>query len=216
MNATMTNLTGYDQLILAQVVRALGMPLVIVPLTTLATGHIGPQQSGSASALYNMFRNLGGSIGIALLATQLDVREKFHSVRLGEAINAFNPATGERLETLARQFVARGADALSAGQQALGAVAGVVRREAYVMAYGDCFYLIGAVLVTMVLLVWLCRKTKGEATEAGCERDSDHSSSAVKPACSKGLSLVSAARMSSSSITTQEMQSVSGQSLSRR
>jgi DHA2 family multidrug resistance protein len=161
MNAAMTNLTGYDQLILAQLVRAMGMPLVIVPLTTLATGHIGPQQSGSASALYNMFRNLGGSIGIALLATQLDLREKFHSVRLGEVVNAFNPATNERLDALAQHFAARGADAVAAGQQALGAVATVVRREAYVMAYGDCFYLIGALLLTMVLLVWLCKGAGG-------------------------------------------------------
>jgi DHA2 family multidrug resistance protein len=160
MNATMSNLTGYDQLILAQLVRAAGMPLVIVPLTSLATGHIGPQQSGSASAIYNMFRNLGGSIGIALLATQLDVREKFHSVRFGEAINAFSPAAGERLDALAQGFIARGTDAASAGQQALGAVAGIVRREAFVMAYGDCFFLIGAVLLAMVLLVWLCRSAK--------------------------------------------------------
>jgi MFS transporter, DHA2 family, multidrug resistance protein len=163
MNAAMTNLTGYDQLILAQLVRAMGMPLVIVPLTTLATGHIGPQQSGSASALYNMFRNLGGSIGIALLATQLDLREKFHSVRIGEAVNAFNPVASERLDTLAKHFVAIGADAAVAGQQALGTVADVVRREAYVMAYGDCFYLIGVVLLSMVLLVWLCRGARAES-----------------------------------------------------
>jgi len=162
----MTNLTGYDQLNLAQIVRDVGMPLVIVPLTTLATGHIGLQQSGSACVLYNMFRNLGGSIGIALLATQLDVRKKFHLVCLGEAVNAFSPTTGERLDTLARQFDAQGAAAVAAEQQALGAVAGVVRREAYVMAYGDCFFLIGAVLLAMVLLVWLCRRTKGGAAEA--------------------------------------------------
>ena len=108
-----------------------------------------------------MFRNLGGSIGIALLATQLDLREKLHSVRLGEAINAFNPATSERLDALTRHFIARGAEAVAAGQQALGAVAGVVRREAYVMAYGDCFYLLGLLLLAMVLLVWFCRRAKG-------------------------------------------------------
>ena len=174
LNAAMTNLTGYDQLILAQVVRAMGMPLVIVPLTTLATGHIGSQQSGSASALYNMFRNLGGSIGIALLATQLDLREKFHSARIGEVVNAFNPATDERLDALTQHFVSRGADAVAAAQQALGAVATVVRREAYVMAYGDCFYLIGVVLISMVLLVWLCTAAKGQvraATGAGINRN---------------------------------------------
>jgi DHA2 family multidrug resistance protein len=166
MNSTLTNLTGYDQLILAQLVRALGMPLVIVPLTALTTGHIGPQQSGSASALYNMFRNLGGSIGIALLATQLDLREKFHSVRLGEAVNVFSPATSERLDALTQQFMARDADAVAAGQQALGAVAGVVRREAYVMAYGDCFGFVAILLVAMVLPVWLCRGAKGGAPAA--------------------------------------------------
>ena len=161
MNSTISNLTAHDQLILAQLVRAAGMPLVIVPLTSLTTGQIGPQQSGSASALYNMFRNLGGSIGIAMLATQLDLREKLHSVRLGEAINSFIPAASERLDALTRHFIARGVEVAAAGQKALGAVAGVVRREAYVMAYGDCFYLLGLLLLAMVLPVWLCRKAKG-------------------------------------------------------
>ena len=153
----------------------------IVPLTTLATGHIGPQQSGSASALYNMFRNLGGSIGIALLATQLDLREKFHSVRFGEVVNAFNPGTSERLEALAQHFAAGGADAVAAGQQAVGAVAGVVRREAYVMAYGDCFYLIGALLLAMVVLVWLCRGAKAERRAAMQIPESSILSSDIRP-----------------------------------
>lgn len=161
MNSTISYLTAHDQLILAQLVRAAGMPLVIVPLTSLTTGHIGPQQSGSASALYNMFRNLGGSIGIAMLATQLDLREKLHSVRLGEGINSFNPAATERLDALTRHFIARGAEAAAAGQKALGAVAGVVRREAFVMAYGDCFYLLGLLLLAMVVPVWFCRRAKG-------------------------------------------------------
>jgi DHA2 family multidrug resistance protein len=134
------------------------MPLVIVPLTSLATGHIGLQQSGSASALYNMFRNLGGSIGIALLATQLDLREKLHSMRLGEAVTAFSPVTNERLDALTQQFVARGAETVAAGQKALGAVATQVRRESFVMAYGDCFYLLGVLLLAMVLLAWFCRR----------------------------------------------------------
>jgi len=104
----------------------------------------------------------------------LDLREKFHSVRIGEAVNAFNPATGERLDALTQHFVSRGADAVAAAQQALGAVATVVRREAYVMAYGDCFYLIGVVLISMVLLVWLCTAAKGQvraATGAGINRN---------------------------------------------
>ena len=113
-----------------------------------------------------MFRNLGGSIGIALLATELDLREKLHSVRVGEAITAFSPATSERLNALEQQFMVRGAETIAVGQKALGAVAGVVRREALVMAYGDCFYLLGVLLLGMVLLVWCCRGPKGRALAA--------------------------------------------------
>ena len=161
MNAGLTNLTGYDQLKLSQFVRAMGMPLVIVPITTLATGSIEAEQAGSASALFNMFRNLGGSIGIALLATQLDLREKLHSVRLGETVTVFSLAVSERLAGLTQQLVTRGAEALTAANQSLGAVAGTVRREAHIMAYGDCFFLLGALLLTMVALVWLCKPAKG-------------------------------------------------------
>jgi len=158
MNATLTNLTAYEQLRWAQLVRAAGMPLVIVPITTLATSQIGPEQSGSASALFNMFRNLGGSIGIALLATQLDLREKLHSCRLGESVSLFSSATAERVTALMQGFITRGAEAVTAGQQALGALAGIVRREAWVMAYRDCFFLLGALLLGTLLLVWICRR----------------------------------------------------------
>lgn len=157
MNASLTHLTAYDQLRVAQLVRALGMPLVIVPITTLATGLIPPEQAGSASALFNMLRNLGGSMGIAILATQLDVREKLHSLRLGEQVTAFSAATAERVAGLTAQFMARGAETVTAGTQALASLSGVLRREAHVMAYGDCFFLLGALLLSMVLFVWFCQ-----------------------------------------------------------
>jgi DHA2 family multidrug resistance protein len=164
MNAALTNLTAYDQLRLSQVVRALGMPLVIVPITTLATGGVEPKQAGSASALFNMLRNLGGSIGIACLATQLDLREKLHSFRLGEGVSLFSSATAERLSALANHFIAQGADAVTAGLQGFGTVAMTLRREAFVLAYGDCFFLLGALLLSMTLLVWFCKPVRGQAS----------------------------------------------------
>ena len=161
MNSVMTNLTAYDQLKFAQLIRAIGMPLTIVPLTALATGGIALEQSGSASALFNMLRNLGGSIGIALLATQLDLREKLHSVRLGEGVGLFSSATQERLDGLTRHFINLGGDGVTAGQQSLAALANTVRREAFVMSYGDGFFIVGVVITAMVLLAWLCRPVKG-------------------------------------------------------
>jgi len=166
MNGMLTHLTGYEQLQLPQLVRAAGMPLVIVPLTALATGHLALAQSGSASALFNMFRNLGGSIGIALLATQLDLREKLHSARLGETVTLFDPATVERLQVFANGFIAKGATEATAAAQALGAVAKVVRREASIMAFGDCFLILGLVLAVMIPLVWFCHASKGTSAAA--------------------------------------------------
>jgi DHA2 family multidrug resistance protein len=166
INSTLTNLTAYDQLKLAQLLRAAGMPLFIVPLTALATGGIEQEQSGSASALFNMLRNLGGSVGIALLATQLDLREKFHSVCLGEGVSVFSSATQERLGALTQSFVARGIDAVGANQQAIAALANTVRREAFVMSYADCFFIVGIVIISMLAVVWGCNPAKGEITTA--------------------------------------------------
>lgn len=161
VNSAMTNLTAHEQLKLAQLLRAAGMPLFIVPLTALATNGIKTEQSASASALFNMLRNLGGSIGIAMLATQLDVREKLHSVRLGEGLTAFSTAFQERLALLTEQFVARGTDALMASHQAVAAVGNIVRREAFVMAYADCFLIVAFVVVATLIPVWLCKPVKG-------------------------------------------------------
>jgi DHA2 family multidrug resistance protein len=113
-----------------------------------------------------MFRNLGGSIGIALLATQLDVREKFHSARLGESASLFNPATQERLDALVRHFTAQGAGAGAARQQALAALSNTVRREAGVMASADCFFILAVLLLAMAGAVWCCKPVKGAAIGA--------------------------------------------------
>jgi DHA2 family multidrug resistance protein len=163
MNGFMTHLTAGDQLKVTQLVRAAGMPFVIVPLTTLATGHLPANDSGSASALFNMFRNLGGSVGIAILATQLDVREKMHSSFLSESVNVFNSSVSERLASLTQQFIGQGADVVTAGRQAVEVLSRITRRESYVLAYGDCFFLLGAILVGMVPLAWFCRSAPNTA-----------------------------------------------------
>ncbi|MFX4454792.1 hypothetical protein ABTA67_20165, partial [Acinetobacter baumannii] len=71
-----------EQLIVSMLVRALGQPFIMVPLSGLATAGIEKSQTGSASALFNMMRNLGGSVGIALASTLLTQREQFHSERI--------------------------------------------------------------------------------------------------------------------------------------
>jgi MFS transporter, DHA2 family, multidrug resistance protein len=160
MNAFMTHDTAIDQLKWSQLLRALGSPLIMVPLTELATGMIEKEQAGSASGLFNMMRNLGGSLGIAILSTMLTRRGQFHSVRLGESVTALTPATQQRLDQLTGAFINHGSDPVTAGNQALAALNNVVHRESSIMGFNDCFYIIGVALLITLFAVWCSRKVK--------------------------------------------------------
>ena len=160
MNFNMTSLTDITQLRWSQLVRALGQPLMILPLTTIATGNIESAQAGSASGLFNMMRNLGGSIGIATLSTVLSRREQFHSERIGEAVSLYSPQTQQRLDQLTQTFISRGSDAVTAHNQAIAAIDNIVRRQAFVMAFNDCFYLMGFALLLCGIALLFCKPVK--------------------------------------------------------
>ncbi len=160
MNSSMTDQTGLDQLIWSQIVRACGQPLVITPLSSVATSGIEPKQIGSASALFNMGRNLGGSIGIATLGTLQSVREKLHSSRIGESVTLANPLTRDRIDQLTQLFISQSGDPVAAQNQAIALIDRTVRREANVMAYNDCFFFMGCALFLSALLVLFFKKVK--------------------------------------------------------
>jgi DHA2 family multidrug resistance protein len=163
MNTAMTADFAKDQLRWSLFVRALGQPFILVPASAMATAGLPKARIAGASGLFNMMRNLGGSIGIALLSALLTVRERFHSNRLGEAVSAYNPLTQERLDALTQKFTAAGSDAYTASQQAIVALDSVVRREATIMAFNDCFHVLGFVLIGATIAAFLCRPTKAGA-----------------------------------------------------
>jgi DHA2 family multidrug resistance protein len=167
MNGSLDATTGYDQLLWSQVVRAAGQPFIMLTLSNFAMNRIAPQETASASALFNMTRNLGGSVGIALLATALSKREQFHSARIGESVSLFSSATRLRLDELTRALIARGTEPVQAAEQALRVLDNLVRREAYVMAYNDCFYIIGTVLFACIVLIWFSDPLKTAGGGAG-------------------------------------------------
>ncbi|MHC5728738.1 MAG: MFS transporter, partial [Nostoc sp.] len=160
MNSGMTNQTGLDQLRWSQFVRAMGQPLIMVPLSSIATAGLTQQEAGSASGLFNMMRNLGGSIGIASLATLLTNREQFHSNRLGDGVSLYNPETQQRIDQMTQYFISRGADLSTAQNQAIASISNIVRREAFVMAFNDCFYFIGIALLVSGIAILFLKKVK--------------------------------------------------------
>ena len=108
MNIYMTNDYAADQLLWPNVVRAIGQALVMAPLSAVATAGIEAENAGSASGLFNMMRNLGGAVGIALLQTLLTKREQYHSNVLMQSVSVFEQATRTRLEQLTQYFINHG------------------------------------------------------------------------------------------------------------
>lgn len=158
--AWMSHDSAIDQLKWAQLGMALGMPMLMTPLMAIGTGTMEPQNAANASVLWNMLRNLGGSVGIALLGTMVTERQHFHSAMLGESVSVYSGPTQQQFEAMTQGFILQGADAVTAQNQALAAISGLVRREAYVMAYDDAFYVIGVLLFFTGSLVWLTKPGK--------------------------------------------------------
>ncbi len=121
MNGDINRDYSGPQFLVPNLVRAIGQALIMTPLSMLATGGIEQEQASSASALFNMMRNLGGSVGIALLQTLLTRREQFHSAVINPSVSLLNEATRQRLAGLQQYFMAAGtADPATAWHDAVG------------------------------------------------------------------------------------------------
>jgi len=152
MNIHMTNDYASDQLFWPNVVRALGQALVLTPLSAVATGGIEPENAGSASALFNMMRNLGGAIGIAALQTLLTKREQYHSNVLSQQVTLLEQATRSRIEQLTQYFMNHGViDRVDAVHRAYVAVGHIIQKQAFILAFSDTFYTLGAALILALI-----------------------------------------------------------------
>jgi MFS transporter, DHA2 family, multidrug resistance protein len=159
MNITMTNDYATDQLFWPDVVRAIGQALVMAPLSAVATAGIEPENAGSASGLFNMMRNLGGAVGIAVLQTFLTKREQYHSNVLMQSISVLEQATRVRIEQLTQYFMNHGViDRNDAMHRAYVAIGHIVQKQAFIQAFSDTFYLLGAALIIALVATLLLKK----------------------------------------------------------
>jgi DHA2 family multidrug resistance protein len=160
MNVYMTGDYASDQLFWPNVVRAVGQALVFTPLSAIATAGIEPGNAGSASALFNMMRNLGGAVGIASLQTFLSKREQFHSNILTNSVSVFEEATRDRVARMTAYFMSHGvSDQALATHKAVVAIALKLRKQANIMAFSDTFFLLGVALVIALLASLLLKKS---------------------------------------------------------
>jgi DHA2 family multidrug resistance protein len=137
----------FYELLVPQICRGVGLMLSMVPINTLALGTMPPQQIKNASGLFNLMRNLGGAVGLALINTLLDDRMDLHLQRLRESVIWGRQAAEDRLAALAAALAARGSDAQLAATKQLALI---VRRQAEVMALADVFLALTVIFLACV------------------------------------------------------------------
>jgi DHA2 family multidrug resistance protein len=159
MNVGLSIDVSGDQLVVSNVVRAVGQAIVMAPLSTLAMAGIEKDNTASASALLNVLRNLGGAIGIALLQTVLICRQHFHWTMLASSVSILDAPALRRLAELQRYFQEHGViDPWTALRKGIAAIGSLVQQQASVMAFGDVFYLLGVAVLLAILSLLLLRK----------------------------------------------------------
>ncbi|KQV73268.1 MDR family MFS transporter [Rhizobium sp. Root1220] len=167
MNVHMTGDYAADQFFLPNVIRAVGQALVFAPLSVVATAGIEQENAGSASALFNMMRNLGGAVGIASLQTFLSKRQQFHSNILTDSVSLFEESTRLRIAKLTSYFLDHGvSDPATATHKAIVAIAMNIRKQSTIMAFSDTFYLLGVALI-VALISGLFLKKPGHMSGGG-------------------------------------------------
>ncbi len=156
----MTPEWGFHALLWPQAVRSFAIMLCIVPSVNLAlAGFEGPELR-YASGLFNLMRNLGGAIGIALVNTWLQDNARIHMLRLGEALGVAGRSGSELIENLAAYASSYTPDRAEALLMAQGVAGHIVQRQAMTLAFNDVFRVMAYLFLAALVLVPFCRRPK--------------------------------------------------------
>jgi DHA2 family multidrug resistance protein len=154
---------GAHDLFWPLIIRGVALGLIFVPLTNASMAELEVHQLAQGTGMFNLTRQLGGSLGIAIMATLLTRYTKVQKAVLSAHVGAADPEAVSRLTTLTRGFMARGMDALTAKQQALAVIDRQITGQASVLAFSKIYLLSGFILVAglPLLLFWKTGKARG-------------------------------------------------------
>ena len=164
---TLSPNTGPEQIFVPLIIRGAAMGFIFIPLTLAALTGLHGKDLAYGTGLFNLMRQLGGSIGIAFLSTYVDNRMNFHRSYLVQDINVYNPAYQIRLANLEHAFLAKGATPYIAVRQAYGVLDGIVQQQSAIMAYSDALLIIAISFVVTLPLLLLFKKGVPEHLQRG-------------------------------------------------
>ena len=152
--------TGYWDIFWPQFIQGASLALLFVPLTTATMSPVPKEEMGNATSMFNLMRNIGGSMGIASGTTFLFRMQQFHTAILGSNVSASNPRTQAMLHGIQVNMIAHGSDPVTAMRQSYGAVWGLVQQQAAMQAFVDTFRALGWVFVLVLPLLLIMKKPK--------------------------------------------------------
>jgi MFS transporter, DHA2 family, multidrug resistance protein len=150
------------QVIWPRVVLVLGLSICFAPLNVAAYLYTPPLLRGAAVGLLSLLRNEGGSVGTSLAQTMQERRDQFHTLRLGEYLDPFNPAANSFLEQAQARFLQQTGDPAAAQQLAWQALENLRQQQASSLAYFDVFLILAVVTLALVPVVLLMKRSVAE------------------------------------------------------
>lgn len=163
----MTGLTSdwdFYELFIPQILRGVGLMLCMVPINNIALGTLPPARIPNASGLYNLTRNLGGAVGLAIINTMLTTRQDVHYMRLREHIGWGSPTAVEQLNKMAANYSAHGLDG---AKVAIKQMVGMVQRQAMIMSFSDVFLFLTVLFAGMLACVVMIKKPRAQTGGGG-------------------------------------------------
>jgi DHA2 family multidrug resistance protein len=155
----LTGLNGditYSYAAWSRIFLGIGLPFLFLPVTTASYDGIPPDKTNQASALINVARNLGGSMGVALAQTILAQRQQFHQSRLVEHTAPSDLGYQQTIDAMTRFFEAQGSNATDAASQAIAWVGRTLQSQTDFLAYIDVFWtlsIIGALMIPLAMII---------------------------------------------------------------
>ncbi|MBO9688705.1 MAG: multidrug efflux MFS transporter [Mitsuaria chitosanitabida] len=164
---------GHD-FIGSQLLRGVGQMLCMMPLNQASMATVTREESGDAAGIYNMARNLGGSVGLAVIGTFIDRRNSLHVERLSETLDANSTTLQERLAASAASHFAQVGDFAHAQLQAIKELVLTIHQQASVMTFSETFYVLAIALLLCIPLALTLKAPKPPAPGAAPVQNDAH------------------------------------------
>jgi len=149
---------GYWDLFWPQFIQGISLSLLFVPLTTITMNRIAKENMGNATSLFNLLRNIGGSVGIAGVITMFARWQQSFTNVLGEHVTAYSQQSQTLLSGLRSMFQAKGSDPVTASHQAYAAVFGMVQRHSVMLSFLEVFRVLALIFALMIPLILIMKR----------------------------------------------------------